>query len=192
VGQARDEEETGQILSEKGPAVLLFDCDALGANGSEAAIARLRRTGPGTRILVLTTQSSAETAERVLRAGGSGVVEKQLGSGTLLRAIHAVAAGEVWANRLTVAQTLEHLAEPTRVSASDRELTKREWEVVDCVSRGLRNKEIARRLSISERTVKSHVNSIFRKLELDNRLAVGLYALRRPNQESLDRALDEG
>jgi DNA-binding NarL/FixJ family response regulator len=174
VGQASDEDEIGQVLSQKTPTVLLFDYEALGPNG-EVAIARLRRAAPGTRILVLTTRSSEETVERVLRAGGSGVVGKQLGSATLLRAIHAVAAGEVWANRHTVAQTLEHLADPSRASALNGHLTKREWEIVDGISRGLRNREIARRLKISEKTVKSHVNNIFRKLQVDNRFAVGLY-----------------
>jgi DNA-binding NarL/FixJ family response regulator len=174
VGQGSDEDEIARVLTEKGPAVLVFDYEALGPNG-EVAIARLRRTAPGTRILVLTTRSSEETVERVLRAGGSGVVGKQLGSAMLLRAIHAVAGGEVWANRLTVAQTLEHLADPNRIHLDGR-LTRREWEIVDGISRGFRNREIARRLKISEKTVKSHVNNIFRKLQVDNRFAVGLYA----------------
>lgn len=175
VGEAFDEEQINQRLSQKRPQVLLFDYEALGPNG-EAAIARVRRAAPGTRILVLTTRSSEETVQRVLRAGGSGVVGKQLGSATLVRAIHAVATGQVWANRQTVGQTLEHLANPGREVGLERQLTKREWEVVDDVSRGLRNKEIARRLTISEKTVKSHLNNIFRKLQVDNRFALGLYA----------------
>src|SRR5262249_12145649 len=182
VGQGSDEDEIGRLLIEKGPAVLVFDYEALGPNG-EIAIARLRRAAPRTRILVLTTRSSEETVERVLRAGGSGVVGKQLGTEMFLRAIHAVAAGEVWANRLTVAQTLEHLANPNRIALDDR-LTRREWEIVDGISRGLRNREIARRLKISEKTVKSHVNNIFRKLQVDNRFAVGLYAWEQTRPEN--------
>jgi two-component system, NarL family, nitrate/nitrite response regulator NarL len=174
VGQACNEDEISLLLSQKKPNVLVFDYEALGPNG-EATIARLRRADPGTRVLVLTTRSSEDTVERVLRAGGSGIVEKQLGSAALVRAIRAVAAGEVWANRHAIAQTLEHLADSNRVSASNGKLTKREWEIVDGVSQGFRNKEIARRLRISEKTVKSHVNSIFRKLQVDNRFAVGLY-----------------
>ena len=182
VGQGSDEDEIGRLLIEKGPAVLVFDYEALGPNG-EVAVARLRRAAPGTRVLVLTTRSSEETVERVLRAGGSGVVGKQLGVDLLVRAIHAVGAGEVWANRLTVAQTLEHLADPNRI-ALDGPLTRREWEIVDGISRGLRNREIARRLKISEKTVKSHVNNIFRKLQVDNRFAVGLYAWEQTRPES--------
>jgi DNA-binding NarL/FixJ family response regulator len=62
---------------------------------------------------------------------------------------------------------------------SDGQLTKREWEITDAVGKGLRNKDIARGLNISEETVKGHLNNIFRKLKVDNRFAVGLYSLDR-------------
>jgi two-component system invasion response regulator UvrY len=176
VGLARDEDEVRLLVARKRPAVLLFDYEALGPS-SERAIRRLRRSARATRILVLATRSSEETLERVLRAGAAGLVGKQQPFSTLVRAIHAVAEGELWANRLSTARIVEHLADPS--SKRDETLSRREWEIVDGVGQGLRNKEIARRLKISEKTVKSHLNNIFRKLQVDNRFAVGLYSLGR-------------
>jgi DNA-binding NarL/FixJ family response regulator len=178
-GVARDEDEVRQLVSRHRPSVLLFDYEGLGPS-AELAIRRLRRAAPSTRILVLATRSSDETLERVLRAGAAGLVGKQQSFETLLRAIHSVASGELWANRAAAAHAVERLATPPgNAEPPDERLTSREWEIVDAVGHGIRNKEIGRRLRISEKTVKSHLNNIFRKLRVDNRFAVGLYSLDR-------------
>jgi DNA-binding NarL/FixJ family response regulator len=180
VGQTFSEDQTAEVLIRSRPQVLLLDYEALGPN-AEGIILRLRRLAPSTRILVMATRSGDETVERVLRAGASGLVGKQLDLDTLIRAIRLVASGEIWANRRTTALALTHLTEPDRASLSDRGLTKREHQVVDGVTRGLRNKEIARQLGISEKTVKSHLGSIFQKLGLDGRFALALFE-QRPDQ----------
>jgi DNA-binding NarL/FixJ family response regulator len=175
VGEARDEDQTVEVIGRVGPPLLVFDYEAMGPN-SESIISRLRRAAPETRILVIATRATDENLERVLRAGASGLVGKQLDFETLLRAIRAVAAGEVWANRRTTALTLQHLTDfPSRISSSEGQLTKRERQIVDGVVRGLRNKEIARLLNISEKTVKSHLNNIFQKLRLEGRFALALF-----------------
>lgn len=174
-GHADNEDELAVILARKEPAVLLFDYEALGPGG-ENIVHRLRRDHPSTRILVLATRSGPGTVEAVLCAGASGLVGKDEPFGTLVRALRAVAAGEVWANRLTTAQALDRLTS----FGADRpgqpgELTRREAEIVSDVRRGLRNKEIARRLGISEKTVKSHLNNIFRKLGIESRMALATH-----------------
>jgi DNA-binding NarL/FixJ family response regulator len=183
-GLARDEEEARALILRERPAVLVFDYEGLGPS-SELAIRRLRRASRGTRILVLATRSSIETLERVLRAGAAGLVGKQQPFATLVRAIRAVASGELWANRVAAAHVIEHLSAPSpAVSSLDERLTRREWQIVEAVGQGVRNREIARRLKISEKTVKSHLNNIFRKLRVDNRFAVGLYSLERAKRKA--------
>jgi DNA-binding NarL/FixJ family response regulator len=170
------------LLKTEKPQVLLFDYEGLGPN-AEGVISRLHRGAPSTRILVLATRSSQDTVVRVLRVGASGLVGKQLAFATLVRAIHALAIGELWANRRATADFVERLTDDSgRVAASDGQLTGRETEIIDDVGRGFRNKDIARRLNISEKTVKSHLNNIFRKLRVDNRFAAGMYALTRTQQ----------
>ena len=175
-GVARDEDEARALLAREHPQVLVFDYEGLGP-GSEAAVRRLRRVARGTRILVLATRSSQETLERMLRAGAAGLVGKQQTFETLVRAIRAVARGELWANRAAAAQVVEDLTGPSRSSTFDVRLTAREREIVQAVGLGGRNRDIGDRLHISEKTVKSHLNSIFRKLQVDNRFAAGLYSI---------------
>jgi DNA-binding NarL/FixJ family response regulator len=175
VGQAHDEDRIVEVIEEANPALLLFDYEALGPN-SESIIGRLRRLSPRIRILVMATRSADENVERALRAGASGLVGKQLDFTTLLRALRAVAAGEIWANRRAQALTLEHLTDfAAGASEPDAQLTQREQQIVDGVARGLRNKEIARQLNISEKTVKSHLNNIFQKLGLEGRFALAIF-----------------
>jgi len=179
VGQAHTEKELTRVLRRERPQALLFDYEALGPNG-EGIISRLRRAAPATRILVMATRSGSERVGQVLRAGASGLVGKHLSFETLIRAIHAVARGEVWADRRTTARALEHLT--TRLPDAEDRLTKRELQIADGVGRGLRNKEIASQLKISQKTVKSHLNNIFRKLRLDGRVALALLAQERGAQ----------
>ncbi len=172
VGRAGNEDQIGEVLAKESPLVLVFDYEGLGPNG-ESTVHRLRCAAPATRILVLATRSSDETVERVLRAGASGLVGKQLEFSVLVRAIHAVAAGEIWANRRATSLALESLTgRSARASKSD--LTTREQQIADACSRGMRNKEIGKLLNISAKTVKGHLNNIFRKLQVDNRFALGL------------------
>jgi DNA-binding NarL/FixJ family response regulator len=180
VGQCWDEDQIAEVLTRAKPQLLVFDYEALGPN-SEGIISRLHRLAPKTRVLVMATRSGEETAERVLRAGASGLVPKQLDLETLLRAIRAVAAGEIWANRRTTALALAHLTDSPALPAPEGQLTKREQQIVDGVTRGLRNKEIARHLNISEKTVKSHLSNIFLKLGLEGRFALAMFD-QRPGQ----------
>jgi DNA-binding NarL/FixJ family response regulator len=177
VGCATDEDQARALIRGKSPAVLVLDYEGFGPV-AERTIPLLRRASRGTRILVLATRSSDETVEHVIGAGASGLVGKQQSLETLVHAIQAVAAGELWANRRATAHVVEILSQPAGgIDSGQERLTAREWEIAEAVGQGLRNKEIARRLKISEKTVKSHLNNVFRKLQVDNRFAVGLYSL---------------
>ena len=176
VGRAAGEDELRQLTAEHAPDVIMLDYEGLGPN-SEGVIARLRRLAPKVRILVLARRSGEETVVSVLRAGAAGLVGKGTDIGTLLNAVRAVAAGEVWANRRVAAQAIEQLAQPARPEPDGRiVLTRREWEVVEAIGRGLRNREIAHSLGISEKTVKTHLNHIFSKLRVESRFALALWA----------------
>ncbi len=182
VGRASSVEQVGKLLAKENPQILVFDYEGLGPN-AETTVHRLRRTAPATRILVLATRSSDETVERVLRAGASGLVGKQLEFSVLVRAISAVAAGEIWANRRATSLALENLTgRSARASKSD--LTKREQEIAEACGRGMRNKEIAKLLNISAKTVKGHLNNIFRKLQVDSRFALGLHIMENVQPKS--------
>lgn len=176
IGRAQNEDQIRQVASECNPHVILLDYEALGPN-CEGLIARLRRTVPEARTLVFATRSGDETTVTVLRAGAAGLVGKQLGFPALLAALRAVANGELWAHRRVTAQAFDQLLSPApRSPELPSRLTKREWEVIEGVGKGLRNREVAHSLGISERTVKSHLNNIFAKTRVNSRFALTLWA----------------
>src|SRR3989304_5362939 len=120
---------------------------------------------------------------KALREGARGYLQKNVSSGELLKAIRAVHAGEAWIERGVMGHLLEELPrQENRVnkkSQSAQLLSQREAEVARFVAEGLSNKEVADRLLISEKTVQSHLVSIFRKLHLRHRLQLALYTLER-------------
>jgi DNA-binding NarL/FixJ family response regulator len=126
-----------------------------------------------TRILVLTASESMENAIAAMRLGARAVVHKRFAVQTLLEAIHAVADGLVWMPPALQREMADQWGSP----ASQR-LTGRETEIVRLVAIGLRNAEIARRLSITEATVKTHLNNVFEKLKVRDRVELAVYALR--------------
>ena len=171
VGDGRDEQQVAEMLGAENPRVLLLDYEGFGPDALPI-ISRLRRREPTeVRILVLATAPTDEDAEQMLRAGAWGLIARGEFE-TLLRAIRAVAGGEMWASRTVTARAIQHLINP--VERTESRITERELQVADGVTRGLRNKEIARELKISEKTVKSHLNSIFLKLGLKGRIALAV------------------
>ncbi len=126
-----------------------------------------------TKVMVLTASESMENAIVAMRLGARAVVQKRFAVQTLVEAIRAVAEGLVW-----MPPTLQAEIASQWSSSASRLLTSRETEIVRNVASGLRNAEIARRLAITEATVKTHLNNIFDKLGLRDRVELAVYALR--------------
>ena len=165
-----------EMLKRHRPRVLLLDEDVHGFR-SERSVRQFRDAARDTRVLLLSPRPSDDLLEATLRAGGAGIVPTQGDYAMLLRAIRAVSRGELWANRRLIARALEHANDPESAAPLGTVLSEKEREIADHVGRGLRNKEIARRMGITEKTVKNHLSNVFRKLNVNNRFAVGLYSL---------------
>src|SRR5262245_28605262 len=125
------------------------------------------------RVIVVTASERPEDAMAAIRAGASGVVLKRFAIETLVDAVTAVSRGQVWMPPTLQARLASALREP-----EPDPLTAREREIVRHVARGLRNAEVANRLFISEDTVKTHLNNVFQKLGVRDRVQLTLYALR--------------
>ncbi len=126
-----------------------------------------------TKVIVLTASESVENAIAAMRLGARAVVQKRFAVQTLVEAIHAVAEGLVWMPPSLQAEVASQWRSP-----ASKLLTSRETEIIRHVASGLRNAEIARRLAITEATVKTHLNNIFDKLGLRDRVELAVYALR--------------
>ncbi|HXN85719.1 MAG TPA: response regulator transcription factor [Candidatus Binataceae bacterium] len=133
-----------------------------------------------TQVIVLTANESTDMGMRALRLGARGIVQKRFAIETLMTAIRTVAEGLVW---MPAALQTEFAG---RENVAQKRLTVRESEIVRCVASGLRNAQVAESLSISESTVKTHLNKIFQKLGVRDRLGLTHYAI-KTGLVSLDR-----
>jgi two-component system NarL family response regulator len=137
------------------------------------ALDDIRQLAALTKVVVLTASESVENAITAMRLGARAVVQKRFAVQTLVEAIRAVAEGFVWMPPALQAEVASQWS-----SSASKSLTSRETEIVRHVASGLRNAEIAQRLAITEATVKTHLNNIFDKLKLRDRVELTVYALR--------------
>jgi DNA-binding NarL/FixJ family response regulator len=176
VGAAGSAEQASALVKQWQPDVLLLDLELPGLDGV-AAIPQLSALVPDLRILVFSAYGGAERLLGAIKAGARGYLLKGAGADQLAGAIRTVHAGGTaleprLAETLVTAVRGPHQPGPA--------LSRRQQEVLLLLAQGLANKQIARALTISERTVKFHVASIFNKLGADNRAqAVALAAQRR-------------
>ena len=125
-----------------------------------------------TNVIVLTASESAENGVKALRLGAKGVVQKRFAIETLMMALRSVADGLVWMPPMVQTEFAR------QESSSGKELTPRESEIVRYVCSGMKNIEVAERLAITESTVKTHLNNIFQKLGVRDRLELTHYAIK--------------
>jgi len=178
VADAENAEAIVELVWQTQPDVLLLDIRMPQGNGLDAVPAVLR-ISPRTQVLVLTASDEKEEHVRALKLGAKGVIPKDAARQTLLQAIHAVCAGQMWVDR-ALADELSRLGPdgPSSGRRSGNGLTERELEIVRLVASAYKNKEVGHTLTISERTVKTHLTSIFQKLGVRDRVGLVTYALR--------------
>jgi DNA-binding NarL/FixJ family response regulator len=168
VAEIEKADDLAPMLARTPCDVLLLDLQM-----DRSSLVDIEALAPQVKIIVVTASEHPADAIAAIRSGARGVVFKRFAVKSLMDAIHAVAAGEVWLPTSLQARLTASLREPV-----GEVLTAREREVVRLVALGLRNAEVARRLFVSELTVKSHLNNVFQKLGLRDRVELALYAIR--------------
>lgn len=175
VGSAGSAEDGLTLIEELKPDVVLLDLELGGMSGVAATPDILRRS-PGTQVLVFTAYDTDELVFGAVRSGARGYVLKGASSEEIARAVRSVHAGESYLEPRVASKLLAEVTAPRRFAGL---LTERERAVLRLIAAGLANKQIARSLSISERTVKFHVTSILNKLDADNRAQAVAVATQR-------------
>ncbi|HEX6700146.1 MAG TPA: response regulator transcription factor [Gaiellaceae bacterium] len=170
VGEAGSVEEAVPLIKELDPDVVLLDVH-LPDGGGDAIINAVAPARPGVRFLALSVSDAAEDVIGVIRAGARGYVTKTISGEELAAAIDRVAEGDAVFSPRLAGFVLDAFRSGARVGgdAELEELTPREREVLQLIARGYLYKEIAARLSLSPKTVESHVSSVLRKLQLSTR-----------------------
>lgn len=177
VGEASDGVQAVLKARSLKPDVILLDLMMPRKDGI-AAITEIKQENPGARILVVTSFAEDDKVFGAIKAGALGYLLKDSSPDELLRAIRDVYAGESSLHPSIARKLIRELNKPVGLPPTEDPLTEREVEVLRLVAQGLSNDEIADRLVISERTVRTHVSNILDKLHLANRTQAALYALR--------------
>jgi DNA-binding NarL/FixJ family response regulator len=176
VGLARDGREALAMSERRRPDVVLLDLNMPGIGGLEAC-ARLRKA-PGPEVLMLTVSEEEPDLYAALRVGAAGYLTKDVPPADLIEAVLAVARGEPRIAPAMASRMLAELGRAPRAPDPLDVLSERERDVLALLAEGLRNREIAERLVISEATVKTHVRHVLEKLRFRNRAEAAAFAAR--------------
>ncbi|NUS51099.1 MAG: response regulator transcription factor [Nocardioidaceae bacterium] len=173
VGEAHDAESARSVVRATAPDVVLMDLNLGAGAGGAATTAVLRALPDPPRVLVLTTYDTEADILAAIDAGAAGYLLKDAPADELFRAVRGTARGETVLAPAVAATLVRRASSPGPV------LTEREVAILELLARGLPNKEMARRLLVSEATVKSHLSHIYTKLGVDSRAGAVATAIER-------------
>ncbi|MDP9382455.1 MAG: response regulator transcription factor [Chloroflexota bacterium] len=188
VGEASDGQAAIKLADSLSPDVMMCDIDLPGLSGLETARG-IRRRDPHIAVIVLTAHEDDDQLFGAIKAGAAAFSTKDIADEKLVDMVRRVGRGEYIINETVISRPFvaaRVLKQFRDLAAMEPEtegifapLTSREIEILDCIARGMSNKEIARNLLISDQTVKNHITSILRKLAVNDRTQAVIYALRR-------------
>ena len=183
VGEASDGLEGVKLVEQVEADVVLLDLDMPSMNGREA-LEQIRETHPNLAVLMLTVSEDCEALGECLKLGARGYLLKKIDQDFLLRSIRAAYNGDSVISPQMMTKFVNRLSEPQEAARTRQAqgtdptvLTRRERQTLAWLARGVSNKEIARALNLAESTVKVHVQSILRKLNLSSRVQAAIYAI---------------
>jgi two-component system nitrate/nitrite response regulator NarL len=181
VGQAQDGEEAVKLVRQLQPDILLLDVSMPRVTGL-LALQELAGAGDPVRTILLTASIDQDDVVTALQLGARGVVMKEVATQLLFKSIRCVMDGQYWVGREGVSNLVQTLRKmmasgDERAKKKTFGLTKREMEIVGTIVGGYSNKEIAKKFTISEDTVKHHLTNIFNKTGVSSRLELALFAV---------------
>lgn len=183
IGEAQSAEEVIVKVVSLKPDVVLIDLDLPQKNGIELTKELIEKT-PEVNVLLLAAADDQRRISKIIKAGALGYILKDANAGIYQEAITAVANGDAYIQPCLLTKLINEFREilsdeQMTKPPEDLGLTQREMEIVSYIACGQSNKDIARKLFISEKTVKNHVSSILKKMELDDRTQVAVYAYKK-------------
>lgn len=186
VGEASDGEEAVRLAAQLMPDIILMDVYMPGMTGLEAT-REIKKILPYVKIIMLTASGQDKDLFEAVKAGAHGFLMKNMDRDEFFSTLRGTVAGEAAISRSTASRILTEFSRLADARATvEARISPRETEVLELVSTGKTNREIASALHISENTVKNHLKNILEKLHLKNRVQAAAYALRKGIGEPRD------
>jgi len=181
VAEAGDGEEAVRLAKSQRPDVAIVDIAMPKLSGIEAT-KQIKALCPATAVLILTAYDDDQYIYALLEAGAAGYLLKNVRRRDLIEAVRAVNAGESVLHPVIARKVLDRLARPSDKPSEDgtlEPLTERELEVLKLAAKGMSNRDIARHLNLSIRTVQAHLSTVFNKMQVGSRTEAVVQALQR-------------
>lgn len=180
VGEAEDGDQAVDLALKHRPDVVLMDINMPGTNGIEAT-RTIKSERPEIGIIALTIHDQEDYLFELIKAGVSGYVLKDISPDLLVQTIIGVSRGESFIHSTMTSKIFSEfnrLSSLSQRNTNSQGLTKREFDVLSLVAKGDNNRSIAKKLYISEKTVKNHLTNIFQKLGVDDRTQAAIHAVK--------------
>lgn len=177
IGEAGDGEEAITKVQELKPDIVLLDINMPKLNGIHT-LRRLKDMNNTTKVIMLTFHKDKEYLYEVINLEANGYVLKDAESTSLIKAVREVHKGNSYIHPNMTSDIVKEINNKNSKDDKKPRLTRREYEVLTLIAEGLNNKQIARNLFISEKTVKNHVSNIFKKINVSDRTQAAIYAYR--------------
>lgn len=175
VGEAENGREAAAKAAELKPDVILMDLMMPVSDGVEGTKLCLEAS-PGTKVIILTSKPEDDLVLPAVKAGALSYLLKDVSAAELAAAIRAAAQGSPTLNPMAASKMMQEVSAGRKEVKDPNKISPREMEVLKLIARGLGNREIAEKLFISERTVKTHVTHLLEKLQLRDRTQLAIYA----------------
>ncbi|MDP3449810.1 MAG: response regulator transcription factor, partial [Anaerolineaceae bacterium] len=184
VGEAANADQAMKQVDLLKPDVVILDIQIPGKNGIEVC-KNIVSQYPNSKVVMLTSHTSDEFITQAIRAGASGYVLKQVGNEELLRAIKAAYAGEMAFDTQTTSQMVKTYKKLEKEAEDSifADISQRELQVMVLVAEGQSNKEIGKKLNLSEITIRNYVSNILSKLNFRNRIDIARFAIQHHLEE---------